>query len=30
LVIAQLFTIKWNYRLDKVDYDRILKWAKSM
>jgi len=30
LVIAQLFTIKWNYRLDKVDYDRILEWAKSM
>ena len=29
-VIAQVFTIKSNYRLSEVGYDRIVEWARSI
>jgi len=29
-VIAQVFTIKSNYRLSEDGYDRIIEWAKSI
>ena len=29
-IIAQVFTIKSDHRLNKVDYDKIIKWAISI
>ena len=29
-VIAQVFTIKSDYRLSEIDYDNIIKWVKNI
>jgi len=30
LIIARVFTIKWNYELSKASYDNIIKWSKNI